>query len=710
MRLIRHVYFLSGIIPCLLFLSLGTAYSQQIHPRGYLFVEVTDTSGRVVEGATVTFQNAVLRTDKAGVVEARTDLTRADRQYYEVQVSAPGYLTSSHIFFPYISPALGDDLHLREEFVNSVENPGGTNPLPIRIALVRNPVTPAERRAVIVEEQKRQLLSAAKRGDPVNLRSLLEAGGKADTMDAKGVPAIAWAAFGGNAETINILLDAGADVQNKNTLGHQALLIYLTDGITRDRDNKAAGVVEQREQIVRKLLAAGAGVNVQSPYRGRVLNRAITQAPYALSIEAIKLLLTAGANANAVDAEGQTPLMLAADIGSAEITRLLLGAGGAASINAKDKQGKTALMYLPRYPESKSDVARVLVTAGANVNEVNEAGQTALMSASVAGSTEVTRVLLESSAAVNVKDKQGMTALMYSAKSASADISKVLIEGGASINEKDARGWPALMYASAAFYSNSGPAVVSLLIAARANVNAVNEDGQTALMLAAPLDVPETIKLLLAAGASVDAIDKQGQTVLMHACQASTRLDVEPFIKAGAGATVNQKDARGWTALMYAVPRYNGLKDAELLIAAGANVNDANAEGQTVLMLAAKTGPVEVLRLLLESGAIASVNAKDNEGKTALIQAANYSQDVEVIRVLIEAGADVNQAAKDGQTPLMGAVAFGPIDGTRSIELLLKAGAKTDLTDSKGQTALGLAKQFGRLTSVRLLEEAGARH
>jgi ankyrin repeat protein len=83
------------------------------------------------------------------------------------------------------------------------------------------------------------------------------------------------------------------------------------------------------------------------------------------------------------------------------------------------------------------------------------------------------------------------------------------------VNATDERGWTALMYAvdrdNAS--SNAGP-----LIAAGANVNAVNVDGQTVLMLAARSGSLEVVKTLLdkGAGASINAKDKRGRSAMMY--------------------------------------------------------------------------------------------------------------------------------------------------------------------------------------------------
>src|SRR5205807_5416621 len=101
------------------------------------------------------------------------------------------------------------------------------------VVLRQPPTTEPEIRALQVEEKKNRMLLAIKRGDSATVRNLLREGMSAKTVDAHAVPAIAWAAFSGDAETVKALLAAGADVRNKNSLGSKALLIYLANGLPR---------------------------------------------------------------------------------------------------------------------------------------------------------------------------------------------------------------------------------------------------------------------------------------------------------------------------------------------------------------------------------------------------------------------------------------------------------------------------------------------
>lgn len=657
MTFARRVFVFSGSTLCLLLLSHGAAYSQQVPPLTYLFVEVKDSSGKAVEDAAVTLSGTpqATRTNKDGLAETNFRLWQRG-PHYEMQVSKPGYLTSEHVLFYSEFSHLREDVPINaEDFATRAEYARGRKPAPIGVTLLRLPVTPAERRASEAEEQRRKLLLAAKRGDAAGVRRLLEEGVGADAADARGVPAIVWAAFIGDDETIKALLDAGAKVRNKDTLGHQALLFYLTGGMGgggRPRAGQAA--VERHEEVVRWLVEAGAGVNLPGLYRGTVLGSAIALAPfpaqpeynplpYYLTVASVRFLIAAGADVNAADALGRTPLMAAAEKPSTELIKLLLEAGARTSVNAKDNEGRTALM-----------------------------------SASQQSNVEAIKTLLEAGAGVNAKDKLGRTALMYGHaykyRPASLEPFKFLIGAGANVNDADGAGQTPLMLAAQGNFSEE---VKTLLGAgARASVNARDGHGKTALLyLKSELyddASPEMIKVLAAAGADVNAADEEGQTLLMTLADEGFHDDpILALLEAGARTSVNAKDKQGRTALMFA----------------------------------AQYGMVERIKILLGAGA--SIKATDDRGQTVLMHAAlGYPCRSEVIKFLTAAGLSVTDVNEDGQTPLMLA-AQGNADC--AVKQLLEAGAPADAKDKRGRTALTLAKEAGNSRVVGLLEEADRR-
>ena len=106
-------------------------------------------------------------------------------------------------------------------------------------------------------------------------------------------------------------------------------------------------------------------------------------------IGTVKALIVAGADVNASDHEGATPLMAAAFAGHAEVVRSLLHKG--ANVNAVDKDGHTALMCAAVAGHVK--VVEVLLDAGADVNARDSKGRTALDHARKHKHREVVRLL-----------------------------------------------------------------------------------------------------------------------------------------------------------------------------------------------------------------------------------------------------------------------------------------------------------------------------
>ncbi|MBI1173917.1 MAG: ankyrin repeat domain-containing protein [Sideroxydans sp.] len=158
-------------------------------------------------------------------------------------------------------------------------------------------------------------------------------------------------------------------------------------------------------------------------------------------------------------------------------------------------------------------------------------------------------------------------------------------------------------------------------------------------------------RALLQGGTDCNSCDDEGITALMLAAGLGNFPLVEALIE--AGANVNATDTRGWTALMKAVYNHelgHGFPDiVSALIAAGAEIETQVAYGTRPLMLAAGYGQAEVIEVLLAAGV--DVRAENEGGRTARVMAETKDY-VEVINQLYQAELSLGE--------LKGACSTGP--------------------------------------------------
>ena len=149
--------------------------------------------------------------------------------------------------------------------------------------------------------------------------------------------------------------------------------------------------------------------------------------------------------AGSVSALGQGNFFDLVKTGTLEEVNNAIKAG--ADINARDKDGKTPLMYAA-WNNQNPEVIKVLLEAGADVNARDKNGWTPLMYAAWNENPDVIKVLLEAGADVNARDKDGRTPLMWAAGSnQNPEVIKILLDAGADGKAKSNEGKTAFDYA-----------------------------------------------------------------------------------------------------------------------------------------------------------------------------------------------------------------------------------------------------------------------
>jgi ankyrin repeat protein len=448
-------------------------------------------------------------------------------------------------------------------------------------------------------------------------------------------------------------------------------------------------------------------------------------------------LIDEGADVNAAQGDGTTPLHWAAYNLDTQLVRVLLAHG--ARPDAKNLFGASPLSEAVK--AGNAELVALLLEAGAEVDSPNGDGETTLMLAARSGSVAVAKLLLEHGADQNAREGwREQTALMWAADGAYAELTRLLIDHGADVTARAAANdWGAQITSEPrAQYRPTG--------------------GLTPLLFAARSGCAECVRAIVAAGESVDRPTPDGVTPLMLALDnyefdtATVLLDL--------GANPNYSDWWGRTALYLAVdlntyvprtPAYpkstkaTGMDLVRRLLASGVDVNaqlnmhrpgrggnsarftdDLLTGGATPLLRAAITHDHESMRALLEHGA--EVDLPNVMGVTPLMAAGgigvrninfganrspNFEEDKEIeskviasFEILLAAGADINARVTDthsrtariarpsgltdreGQTALYSAAGRG---WTRVVAFLIDHGAKVDVVDARGKSPLDIA-------------------
>jgi ankyrin repeat protein len=243
---------------------------------------------------------------------------------------------------------------------------------------------------------------------------------------------------------------------------------------------------------------------------------------------------------------------------------------------------------------------------------------------------------------------------------------------------------PALVEAA----KNGDRAAIRALIQKKADVNAADADGTTALHWAAYRDDLDSVDLLLKAGANVNAANDLGATPLWNAGMNAGAPIVKRLLEAGANP--NLALLAGETPLMVA-SRSGKAETVDLLLRKGANPNARAARDQTALMWAASQRHSAVVKVLLAHGA--DVHARSSEWK-------------EVMAVPPHGLAQYNKVIPHGRdTALLFASRAGDLESAR---LLIAGGANVNDADAWGVSATVMAAHAGFPDLVELLLDRGA--
>jgi ankyrin repeat protein len=285
---------------------------------------------------------------------------------------------------------------------------------------------------------------------------------------------------------------------------------------------------------------------------------------------------------------GATALHFAAQGGHLMTVARLVELG--ADINARDNRGETPMFMAAM--ENFDHIVKYLLSKGADANlGTSFDAVTPLMIAVGRGHSAVVEELLLEHADFKLKDRRGWSALMFAIAADQFDLVKILLEKKSDLNIIDKRGWSPLMLAA----ENLETKTLEEILKYNPNIEIKNELGLTALLVAAQNGHPRGIRVLLKSGANVHAVDEIGRDVVMLAAS-NGRVNNLKELEA-TKVDINRLDTRGQNALMHAILGDQMLA-VEYLLSLKSDINQMDIKGRSPIMLALQNSRDKIVEKL----------------------------------------------------------------------------------------------------------------
>jgi ankyrin repeat protein len=602
---------------------------------------------------------------------------------------------------------------------------------------------------------------AAKAGDAATVRAILQTNTAAASLtNSSGETALHLGAGAASSAVVEALLAAKAPVNAQAQAGTALAYAILYRGAERFVGSLAkTGITNFQEVIkfqevifnpeIKTMAGRGSAVDAVALLPSLLEIGQADPAQTREELKVVELLLAAGADPNAPDASGITPVHCAAFRPQPEFLQAVLEKGG--NLLAQTRTGETPLHYAASLGSPAT--VKLLLDKGARVGKANRFGNTPIFFAVARGNPEIVRLLLERGAfaddmnndggtplngAVRLQNralvsllldqgqaavdgragKLGETALHTAASLGDADMLQLLLEHKADLNATDKAGFTPLLNA----VERGHMAIVEILVQQGANLNARAREDRCAFALAAGSTNHLLLEWLAEKLPAIPSNDKVFalQSASMHGRLANVRWLLGKGVPADAtnsAGTALQFAAGGPGMIAYLNQQndpalrpvgYQEASEADyvqivsLLLTNGAEVNVAGADGRTPLHNAAAGGSVLITEILLRHKA--DIQARTSSGKTPLHPAAALGDD-RLVELLLAHGAVIEAKDNAATTPLMEAAVLG---NSATVKSLLAHGGDVSARDRNGATPLHWAAMTTNAGTVALLLDAGA--
>lgn len=394
------------------------------------------------------------------------------------------------------------------------------------------------------------------------------------------------------------------------------------------------------DDVIKYLLTLkGNGVN-KITHDGRTY---IFWAAYTNRVDLMKYLVRKGAKTDIIDSHGYSLLNFAATTGQTNIKLYdYVISLGANPLKEKSLSGANPLLLvIPSLNDFK--LINYFTGKGLKLTDTDAKGNGAVSYAAKKGNQKIIDLLIKKGLPYKNKNNEGGNAMLMATQGGrrgynSLDFFKYLVQIGVEPNVTNKEGYTPLHNLA---YSNKDMATLNYFISKGVNVNQQNKDGNTALMNASSWNSVEAVTLFAEKTKNINHKNKKGQSALTKAMRNTPEVIAYLLQK---GADVKVIDDKGNNLGYYLAISYNPkkedifLKKVDLLKEKGFNIATPQKDGNTLAHLAANKGNLELLKLVKKFNV--NINAKNNEGLTALQKAVMVAKNPKIIKFLIKSGAD----------------------------------------------------------------------
>ena len=532
-------------------------------------------------------------------------------------------------------------------------------------------------------------------------RYLIANGAHTSAQDITGATPLHEAVRYGDTDIAKALLESGADVNAEDNLGKTPVMLVIPE--------------DKREAMYRILIAHKADTTKKDAYGDTVLHSATMT---SLSPAVLEMLTASGADVNARNKDGVSPLLIA--VQKRNLSHVKFYAERGADINSADRAGTTPLSLALKDGQAMLEMLVNRTNALSHDSNGNTPLHTAVI---VNASIEQIRYLVSLTDDINARNKDGNNALYLAVERNNKKIGELLLAKNADIfstnnaNDSplhlalkkggDTQGW---LITSRTISATDGSGNTALhyavewdlkkaalsLIEKGANPEAKNANGETPLFSAVKTNDPAMIVLIVKGGSSIKARDNLGSSPLHAAVRRDADASVRELVR--LGIDVNAQNVAGKSALSEAVLAEK-ISTAKLLIDSGADINASDNTGRTILMDAIRSRNADVIAMLLSNKANPQI--QEINGRNAYHEAV-LTGDARIIALVRDAGGKALSRDKNANTPF--SLAFDKSDDLVKIVL----GNDRTITDSDGNTPFHIIVQAkGPLRILSLLASLG---